>query len=60
MHVYAQGDINDSHAGWQVKLDEDKAKYPFVWLNMLHPNVGFDPKKNPQAKLQLSLQVQQQ
>jgi len=47
------------HAGWQLKLDEDKAKYPFVWLNLLHPNVGFDPKKNPQAKLQLSLQVLQ-
>jgi hypothetical protein len=41
----------------QVKLDEDKAKYPFVQLNMVHPNMGFDPKKNAQAKLQLSLQV---
>ena len=40
-----------------MKLDEDKAKYPFVQLNMVHPNMGFDPKKNAQAKLQLSLQV---
>ena len=52
--------IPDTHTSYfcrQVKLDEDKAKYPFVQLNMVHPNMGFDPKKNAQAKLQLSLQV---
>jgi len=47
----------DVDADSQVKVDEDNLKYPFIWYNLLHPNFGFNPAKDAQAKLQMSVQV---
>jgi len=40
-----------------VLVDEDKVKYPYVWYKLQHPNFGFNPSKDCQAKLQLTVQV---
>ena len=38
-------------------VDEDKVKYPYVWYKLQHPNFGFNPSKDCQAKLQMTVQV---
>lgn len=38
-------------------VDEDGVKNPTIWYTMLHPNAGFNPAKDCQCKLQMSIQV---
>ena len=38
-------------------VDEDGFKCPVIWFDMIHPNAGFNPAKDCQCKLQMSIQV---
>jgi hypothetical protein len=37
--------------------DEDGVKCPTIWFTFTHPNFGYNPAKDSQAKLQMSIQV---
>lgn len=36
-------------------VDEDGVKNPTIWYTLLHPNEGFNPAKDTQCKLQMSM-----
>jgi len=53
-HVFLY-DPDDPDKNYMV--DQDNIKYPCTWFSLLHPNVGFNPAKDSQGRLQITVQV---
>ncbi len=50
--------VQDAVAGaGGYKAGEDGILYPYRWYTLLHPSFGFNPQKDAQAKLKLTIQV---
>ena len=58
MEIVSLEPTKDSVAGsGGMHAGEDGVQYPYRWYTLLHPSVGFDPHKNAQAKLKVTIQV---